>query len=511
MRWLIPFVLLGLQIYAQPQREFLYTILNNLSTHQLEGIDSLIQNIRSQQLKQLFVNEYHFLKDGRISDTISLDDSQPLTGGLEQALAYYLVAKQKKRVKENATSIHRDLSRGLDIAEKHNEIRLKKAILSEIIYSLTRFSQKDLYMIDLREKYIAEYQKLATFPRDFYWVNSFLLGKEMQKTEIDSLKPSKAMRSYLNKMNANLTDSPDLKGDYHTAMGVYLEVFEQDYEGSFYHFQQAKVFFNSVPYHYAQKRLASLNHSLGVVLFRQQKLSQAIPFFKTALEANERNNDEMLKMKANDLLYQCYLAKGDYENALRYFTAYKQTFDALDQKKYAQFILKMNNSNELKKKEDELVHLHKHNESLTMQFYSVMGVLGGLFVLALVLYKLYKKNKKNVEKLTRSTIKPYLLCNDKSMVYFINLMYIKADDKYIHLFISGGKTHMVRGTLNGVESELTPNFIRTHRSYIVNRNFVRQVQHQRLFLIDGTAIPLSRTFGKNIGENLKNKKSDPKH
>lgn len=298
MRWLIPFVLLGLQIYAQPQREFLYTILNNLSTHQLEGIDSLIQNIRSQQLKQLFVNEYHFLKDGRIADTISLDDSQPLTGGLEQALAYYLVAKQKKRVKENA---------------------------------------------------------------------------------------------------------------------------------------------------------------------------------------------------------------------LRYFTAYKQTFDALDQKKYAQFILKMNNSNELKKKEDELVHPHKHNESLTMQFYSVMGVLGGLFVLALVLYKLYKKNKKNVEKLTRSTIKPYLLCNDKSMVYFINLMYIKADDKYIHLFISGGKTHMVRGTLNGVESELTPNFIRTHRSYIVNRNFVRQVQHQRLFLIDGTAIPLSRTFGKNIGENLKNKKSDPKH
>ena len=141
------------------------------------------------------------------------------------------------------------------------------------------------------------------------------------------------MRSYLNKMNANLTDSPDLKGDYHTAMGVYLEVFEQDYEGSFYHFQQAKVFFNSIPCHYAQKRLASLNHSLGVVLFRQQKLSQAIPFFKTALEANEWNNDEMLKMKANDLLYQCYLAKEDYENALRYFTAYKQTFDALDQKK----------------------------------------------------------------------------------------------------------------------------------------------------------------------------------
>lgn len=106
-------------------------------------------------------------------------------------------------------------------------------------------------------------------------------------------------------------------------------------------------------------------------------------------------------------------------------------------KKYAQFILKMNNSNELKKKKDELMHLHKHNESLTMQFYSFMGVLGGLFVLALVLYKLYKKNKKNVEKLTRSTIKPYLLCNNKSKVYFINLMYIKADDKYIHLFISG--------------------------------------------------------------------------
>ena len=279
MRWLIPFVLLGLQIHAQPQREFLYTILDNLNTHQLAGVDSLIQKIRSPQLKQLFANEYNYLKDGIRADTISVDNSQPMAEGLEQALTYYLVAKQKKRVKENTTTIYRDLIRGLEISEKHNEIRLKKNILFEIIYSLTRFSQKDLYMIDLREKYITEYQQLATFPRDFYWVNSLLLSIEMQKTEVDSLKPSKTMRLYLNKMNANLADSPDLKGDYHTAMGVYLEVFEQDYQGSFYHFQQAKSFFENIPYHYGQKRLATLHHSLGVVLFRQSKLNQYHPFF----------------------------------------------------------------------------------------------------------------------------------------------------------------------------------------------------------------------------------------
>jgi DNA-binding LytR/AlgR family response regulator len=511
MKWLIPFVLLGLQMHAQPQREYLYTILTKLNTHQLEGLDSLIHNIRSKQLKGLYANEYLFLKDGIIADTLTLENSKSADwDGLEAALAYYLVAKQKKRIKENSITIYQDLRIGLDIAEKNNEIRLKKAILFEIIHSLTRFSQKDLPMISLREKYIAEYQNLATFPRDFYWVNSFLLGKEMQKMEIDSLKPSKVMRSYLARMNANLEGNPDLKGDYHTVLGVYLDVFEQDYEGSFFHFQQAKDFFQSIPYHYAQKKTAILDQSLGVVLFRQQKYNQAITFFRNVLAGKRLNDDVMLHMKANDLLYQCFLAKGDYKNALHYFTAYKQTFDALDQKKYAQFIFEMNNSEELKKKENELMHLHKRNESLAMQLYSVVGFLGGLFVLVIVLYKLYKMNKKRIKKLVHLSLKPHVVLKDKTKIYFTDLVYIKSEDKYIRAFTSDGKNYLSRGSLRELQSQLTPNFIRIHRSYVVNRNFVRQIQSNRIFLLNGDEIPVSRSFVKEV-QITPNKKSDPKH
>lgn len=59
-----------------------------------------------------------------------------------------------------------------------------------------------------------------------------------------------------------------------------------------------------------------------------------------------------------------------------------------------------------------------------------------------------------------------------------------------------GKNHLVRGKLGNIAIQLPPNFVRTHRSYITNRNFVRQVQRQFLVLMNGTEIPISRNFQK---------------
>ena len=50
--------------------------------------------------------------------------------------------------------------------------------------------------------------------------------------------------------------------------------------------------------------------------------------------------------------------------------------------------------------------------------------------------------------------------------------------------------------LSDLEIKLPPNFVRTHRSYITNRNFVRQIQPQFLVLMDGTEIPISRNLQK---------------
>ena len=101
---------------------------------------------------------------------------------------------------------------------------------------------------------------------------------------------------------------------------------------------------------------------------------------------------------------------------------------------------------------------------------------------------------KEVRSLTQLVIKNYIILKDKTKVYINDLMYIKAEDHYIRVFTSNGKNHLVRGRLSDLDEQLPPNFIRTHRSYITNRNFVKQISKTILLLLDGSTIPISRKF-----------------
>ena len=62
------------------------------------------------------------------------------------------------------------------------------------------------------------------------------------------------------------------------------------------------------------------------------------------------------------------------------------------------------------------------------------------------------------------------------------------------MFTSDSKNHLVRGSLSDLDEQLPPNFIRTHRSYITNRNFVKQIGKTILLFHDGSTIPISRGF-----------------
>lgn len=54
-----------------------------------------------------------------------------------------------------------------------------------------------------------------------------------------------------------------------------------------------------------------------------------------------------------------------------------------------------------------------------------------------------------------------------------NIMYCEADDNYTKIYLKGGKMHMVSKTLKHFEDVLgTENFIRIHKSYLVNVNAI---------------------------------------
>ena len=95
-------------------------------------------------------------------------------------------------------------------------------------------------------------------------------------------------------------------------------------------------------------------------------------------------------------------------------------------------------------------------------------------------------------------IKNHIILKDKTKIYINDLLYIKAEDHYIRVYTSDGKNHLVRGKLADLEAQLPPNFMRTHRSYIINRNYIKSFSANQVQLVNGKRIPIGRTFQKKI-------------
>jgi two-component system LytT family response regulator len=85
--------------------------------------------------------------------------------------------------------------------------------------------------------------------------------------------------------------------------------------------------------------------------------------------------------------------------------------------------------------------------------------------------------------------------------------WIEAADYYASLHV-GPKTHLVRRSMNDLESDLDPaQFYRIHRSTIVNLDRVRELRFDseaeyELVLADGTPLRLSRRYRKDLQARL---------
>jgi DNA-binding LytR/AlgR family response regulator len=145
-------------------------------------------------------------------------------------------------------------------------------------------------------------------------------------------------------------------------------------------------------------------------------------------------------------------------------------------------------------KKRELQEMKRHKLTLQKVLFMLLPTLGITFLIIVLLYFIYEQSRKEVREIKQLVIKNHIIFKDKTKVYINDLMYIKAEDYYIRVFTSDGKNHLVRGRLSDLDEQLPPNFIRTHRSYITNRNFVKQISKTILFLLDGGTIPISRKF-----------------
>ena len=91
----------------------------------------------------------------------------------------------------------------------------------------------------------------------------------------------------------------------------------------------------------------------------------------------------------------------------------------------------------------------------------------------------------------------------KSIVDLNDILYIKGDDNLSTVYLSKKRKITISKTLKYFEDLLDINFIRIHKSYILNLNFASRIISKEVHFIeleDGTLLPISRRNFSKVNE-----------
>ncbi len=113
-------------------------------------------------------------------------------------------------------------------------------------------------------------------------------------------------------------------------------------------------------------------------------------------------------------------------------------------------------------------------------------------------------------------LKPELAKNHKSipvkigdkiiLISFDEIAYFQANDKYVELFDLKGNAHLLEWSLNSLEAKLPAQFVRIHRSTLVNMDMVKEFRkgfNSAYFLILKDANESKLSTGKTYTDNIR--------
>ncbi|WP_123906867.1 MULTISPECIES: LytR/AlgR family response regulator transcription factor [unclassified Chryseobacterium] len=98
-----------------------------------------------------------------------------------------------------------------------------------------------------------------------------------------------------------------------------------------------------------------------------------------------------------------------------------------------------------------------------------------------------------LQKVKQLVIEDHIVLKNKTRIYLNELVYIKSEGHYLE-FYTVKKKEFLRGNISEIITQLPPNFVQSHRSYIVNRNYVISHNTTTVFLKGNYEIPLSRKY-----------------
>lgn len=255
-------------------------------------------------------------------------------------------------------------------------------------------------------------------------------------------------------------------------------------------------------------QLDKLYTKLGQSYFGLGDYNAAISNFQEAMNLTSKRQEQA---KLFSLLSKTYEEKGDFKQALNFANQFKFISDSIAAFAENEKIAEITAKYETEKQAKEIIELKQVNQEQDLLIatnenkiwrWSIAALLATL--VAVWLGRRFIQSQKRVkqveyekEEISRKVEQLALILNNKSKVYLENLKFIKSDGNYLE-FVTDEKTIIDRNKLKDILEELPPNFVKVHRSYIINKNFISAVNSASVILQENIHIPLSRIFKNNL-------------
>lgn len=107
--------------------------------------------------------------------------------------------------------------------------------------------------------------------------------------------------------------------------------------------------------------------------------------------------------------------------------------------------------------------------------------------------------KKVVEKCyeeVNEKAKTYLTIKSNSIsipIELNNIVYLKANGPYAEIFLADNNAYTTSKTLKNLSNKLSSDFIRVHKSFIINKKYITGFNQKNIFLVNNLCINISRT------------------
>lgn len=258
--------------------------------------------------------------------------------------------------------------------------------------------------------------------------------------------------------------------------------------------------------------LANQYNNIADVYIKTEEYPLAIHYLDTAQTLASSNRQKFQIYKNLQLSHQ---ENGNYEQSLEFANLYISLKDSLNEVMTQKELASLGFDYENKTK-DEFINKLKN---LSTTYKSLFLVLILVSLLGLIVF--YKKNKeaklevvqlqgelenfKDKQIYSEEAYKPQkFVLNNKRIIDLEELIYIKSSGHYIELYLNNeSQPELDRNSLTKILIDLPDDrFIRIHKSYIVNMEYIKIINSKELMLTNGVWLNLSRTYKDKLKARL---------